>query len=153
MQNRCGQTTAQYGDQKSKSDTKQSGNGNTLFHFDHILSSEISSQTDAEAIGKALDKAKHKIDNDAGAAHRGQRLGTQGLSHNDGICQGIKELKDITADDGKGKTPQNLEGIAFGQIVSVESVFGETLFLCFGYFLVCFIIMHFCFLQNFLLFT
>ena len=52
---RSGQTAAQCGDQERKSDTKQSGNGNALFHLDRILSSEISSQTDDEAIGKALE--------------------------------------------------------------------------------------------------
>lgn len=45
--------------------------------------------------------------------HRRQRLCAQRAAHDDGICQCIKQLEQIAADDRQGELQQHRERLAF----------------------------------------
>ena len=90
----------------------------TLFrHAGFIFGTAALAKTDAEATGKTVDKTEHKIDDDAGGPHGSQRiLGSQCLSHDHGIRQGVAQLKQISKDHRDRKFQQGAERISDCQI-------------------------------------
>ena len=116
VQNRVGEAAAQHSDQRREKHGEQSGGGDAAAHSAFVAGAEALAQADSEAVGKALDKAEDKIDNDAAGAYRGQGVRAQRPADDDRIGKGVKELKEISADDGQGEFQKDLEGTAFRKV-------------------------------------
>ena len=88
-----GQGAEQGGEHHRKGGGEHPGDGHALPLAPLIPGAEALGKADAEAAGKALDKAEHKIDHHRGGPHRGQSVGAEGAAHDDRVRQGVEQLK------------------------------------------------------------
>jgi len=74
-------------------------------------------QTDAKPSRQALDKTKDQVNNNAGRPHGRQCVRSHRFSHDHGIRQRIKQLKEISCDHRQGELQQNLKRLSFCKIL------------------------------------
>ena len=101
VQDRMGQAAADASEDNGKHNAPHQRGGDTPAHAGFISGAAPLSQTDSESSGDTLDEAEYKIDDDTGGPHRGKGVRSQCFSDDHGICQRIKELKQISPDHRK----------------------------------------------------
>ena len=122
---------------RSQNDGKEHAqDGRHGYAFGHALliaGTETLTEADSEAAGESVDEAEDEVYDDTGGADGGESLGSHCFTDNNGVCQRVKQLEQISENDRNGEFQKDGKRLSLCEIHIVLCGHSAALLSCFAW--------------------